>query len=50
MSKAAHPPEAWVHQIHATGGVDGSTTMVVVFVLCLCFVLWSCLVVVTCRM
>ncbi len=27
---------AWNHQIHAAGGVGGSTTMVVVFVACLC--------------
>ena len=37
----ARPPApwaAWIHQIHAAGGVDGSTTMVVVFVVCLCVV------------
>ncbi len=26
------PQAAWVHQIHATGGVGGFTIMVVVFV------------------
>jgi hypothetical protein len=26
----------WIHQIHTTGGVSGSITMVVVFVGCLC--------------
>jgi hypothetical protein len=35
------------HQIHAAGGVGGSTTMVVVFVVELCYVLRSCLVFVT---
>ena len=29
---------AWIHQIHAAGEVGGSTTMVVVFVVCLCVV------------
>jgi hypothetical protein len=27
------PQVAWVHQIHATGGASGSTTMVMVFVM-----------------
>jgi hypothetical protein len=37
----ARPPAsqaAWIHQIHAAGGVSGCTTMVVVFVVCLCVV------------
>ncbi len=37
----ARPPApwaAWIHQIHAAGGVGGFTTMVVVFVVCLCVV------------
>jgi hypothetical protein len=37
----ARPPNsqaAWIHQIHAVGGVDGSTTIMVVFVVCLCVV------------
>ena len=33
MRKAAAPTAAWIHQIHATGGVSGSTTMVMVFVM-----------------
>jgi hypothetical protein len=33
------PWMAWIHQIHATRGVGSSTTMVVVFVVCLCCVL-----------
>ncbi len=35
----ARPPAtqtAWIHWIHAAGGVSGSITMVVVFVSCLC--------------
>jgi hypothetical protein len=32
------PWEAWIHQIHAARGVGGFTTMVVVFVVCLCVV------------
>jgi hypothetical protein len=28
---------AWIHQIHAAGGLGCSTTMVAVFVSCLCF-------------
>ena len=28
---------AWIHQIHATGGVGSSITMVMVFVRSLCF-------------
>ena len=48
MRKAPTPPaEWWINQICATGGVDGSITMVVVFVLCLYCVLQSCLVIVT---
>jgi hypothetical protein len=30
------PQAAWIHQIHAAGGASGSTTMVMVFVCCLC--------------
>ena len=32
------PWAAWNHQIYAAGGVGGSTTMVVVFDVCLCVV------------
>jgi hypothetical protein len=42
--KCARTPAPWavtIHQIHAAGGVGGSTTMVVVFVVELCCVLWS---------
>jgi hypothetical protein len=38
------PRAAWIHQIHAAGGVGRSNTMVVVFVVWLCCVLrlvWS---------
>ena len=35
MCKAPAPWAAWIHQIHVAGGVDSSTTMVVVFVVCL---------------
>ena len=31
----------WIHQIHTAGGLSGSTTIMVVFVGCLCCVLWS---------
>jgi hypothetical protein len=31
------PPAAWIHQIHADGGVSGSITIVMVFVRSLCF-------------
>ena len=37
----ARPPApwlAWIYQIHAAGGIGGSTTMVVVFIVCLCVV------------
>ena len=44
------PQAAWVHQIHAAGGVSGSTTMVMVVVRSLCCVCWSYLVVSICRM
>ena len=32
------PPSAWNHQIHASGGVGGFTTMMMVFVVCFCCV------------
>ena len=32
------PRTAWIHQIHTAGGVGDSTTMVVVFDVCLCVV------------
>jgi hypothetical protein len=35
-TKLPTPWAAWYHQIHAAGGVGGSTTMVVVFVVCSC--------------
>ena len=46
------PPFPWplggvIHRTYTTGGVWGSSTMVVVYVVCSCHVLWSCLVVVT---
>jgi hypothetical protein len=44
------PWVAWICHIHTIGGVGGSTTMVRMFVACLCCVLLSCLVIVTCRM
>jgi hypothetical protein len=52
---ATRPPIPWVvriHQIHTAGGAGGLATMVVVFVVCSCCVLWSHLVVivVTCCM
>jgi hypothetical protein len=31
MRKASHPSGSMVNQIHADGGVSGSTTMVMVF-------------------
>ncbi len=40
----ARPPgpwAAWIHQIHAAAGASSSTTMVVMFVVCLCSVLQS---------
>ena len=44
------PCVVWIRQqINAAGGVGGSTTMVVVFVVCLWCVLQSHLVVVTCH-
>ena len=43
------PQAAWVHQIHAAGGVGGSTTMVMVFVRSLRCALQPRLVVVTHR-
>jgi hypothetical protein len=42
MRKAACHSLAWIHQIHAAGGVSGSITMVVVFVGCLCCCGWTC--------
>ena len=39
------PPAAWIHQIHTTGGVSGSTTMVMVFVMLFVLFVRSCLVV-----
>jgi hypothetical protein len=47
---SARPPTpkvVWNHQIHAAGGVSSSTTMVLVFYVCLCCVLGSRLVIVT---
>ena len=41
------PWAVWVHQIHATGEVSGSTTMVMVFVTW--FVLFVCFWLVTCQ-
>jgi hypothetical protein len=41
------PPAAWIHQIHATGGASGSTTMVMVFVVLFVLFVQSCLVVIT---
>ena len=37
------PPAAWIHNIHATGGVSISTTMVMLFVMLvvLCGAVWS---------
>ena len=37
------PPAAWIHNIHATGGVSVSTTMVMLFVMLvvLCGAVWS---------
>jgi hypothetical protein len=49
----ARTPAPWAasnHQIHTAGGVGGSTTMLVEFVVELCCVLRSRLVAVTCRM
>jgi hypothetical protein len=40
----ARPPTpwaAWNHQIHAAGEASGSTTMVVMFVVCLCCYGWT---------
>jgi len=44
------PQAAWVHQIHAAGGVGGYTTMMMAFVRSLCCVLRSRVVVFTYRM
>jgi hypothetical protein len=46
------PPAAWIHQIHAAGGVSDSITMVNGDGVCLLFVLFvsSRLVVITRRM
>ena len=33
IAKPPTPQAAWIHQIHAAGGVSGSTTMVMVFVM-----------------
>ena len=37
-ARLSAPRAAWYHQIHAAGGVGGTTTMVVVFVVCVCVV------------
>ena len=37
-ARSLAPPAAWIHQIHVARGVDGSTTMKVVFVVCFCVV------------
>ncbi len=40
----ARPPATrtvWIHWIHAAGGANGSITMVVVFVGCLCYCGWT---------
>ena len=34
------PQAAWVHQIHAAGGVGGFTTMVMVFVILFVLFVW----------
>jgi hypothetical protein len=34
------PQAAWVHQIHAAGGVSGSITMVMVFVMLFVLFVW----------
>ena len=47
-ARASAPQAVSIHQIHTARGVGGSTTMVVVFVVCVCCVLWSRLVIVTC--
>jgi hypothetical protein len=39
------PKAVWIHQLHAAGGASGSITMVVMFVVCLCCVLQSLLIV-----
>jgi hypothetical protein len=47
-NECARPPAprvVWIHQIHAAGGASSSTTMVVMFLVCLFCVLWSLLVV-----
>jgi hypothetical protein len=49
-AKTPAPQAALIHQIHTVRGVGGSTTMVVVFVVCFCCVLQSRLVIITWRM
>jgi hypothetical protein len=39
--RLATPWAVLIHQINAAGGASGSTTMVVMFVVCLCCVLLS---------
>jgi hypothetical protein len=42
MRKAPPTPwAAWNHQIYAAGGASGFTTMVVMFVVCLCCCGWT---------
>jgi hypothetical protein len=36
------PRAAWNHQIHTAGGASGSTTMVVMFVVCVYCCGWTC--------
>ncbi len=40
-ARSPTPQTVWIHWIHATGGVSGSITMVVVFVGCLCCCGWT---------
>jgi hypothetical protein len=44
------PLAVWIHQLHATGGVSGSTTMVMVFVMLFVLFVQSRLVAVACLM
>jgi hypothetical protein len=50
LEKNPIPWEAWIHQIHAAGGVSGSNTMVMLFVMLFVLFVRSRLVVVTRRM
>jgi hypothetical protein len=40
-TRPPNPQAAWIHQIHAAGGMGGSTTMVAVFIGLVVFCGWT---------